>query len=903
MASPTTALSFEHPLLSFPDPVPTLDEGVLGLPPALRPVKYPSYGQITGKPIVPYLNGTVLSNVEISPIFFNASATFQSDMISFYKFLPTSSYMTTLLEYNTPSQTIGYGKYITSYVEFGSIKPKIIDSVDIQPYLRNLVFNGTISPNENSYYPVHLSPGVSISHSINGQSCVDFCGYHGYIYVADVSTTAEYLVYGVMPDLSGACKYSCGDGTILQNLQSVSSHEAIEAITDPLLDAWWHPTYGEVGDLCNAIKGTLPDSTGKLVTVQKVWSNRDSKCVVTANVTTVTDVTTSTTTQNTPATATPSLLTYKGGPLLSNPEVSTVFYGENSLQSRIEEYYSFITDSSWMNIFSEYSTAGYQVGRGTFKTSVVEINPQLKALDVTTDIVTYLRNLVISGRINPNSQSYYAFHVAPNINVSYYGRQLCVNTCSVTGVIDISDISPTHEYLRYGVLPDFANCSVCGRSPDSFSNLAALSSVQLAQSVVNGGAGVGKAGWTASNGGIADLGCYWKQYPLFNADRTKSFTVQKLWSNKYQKIQQPIHQEQVTSIYVTTKTAPSKLMTYYRGPLIASADVTILFYGSSGIQGRIKNYYSYILNSTWMDTLTQYNTSTIKITAGKLSGTYTENDASLTSLEVVKDIEPYLRSLVSTGKIKPTANTFYPIHFGQGISIFSNGKQFCKGACSYYPSVIDISDISSTKYLFYGVIPDPTGCNYCGKSVDNFNNMVMLASAQLAQAVVNPAMNKGAFGWYLSGGGGISDFNFLNRNINVSNYQHKHSSRNNDRKHYHFNCRQHPWRPAKPHSDRKHVTGSVQQVRNNCYDNYYWYDLHFHFHYGHNNHFNKHNYKHNYIHNFNNFKYNFYNYSHFNYHQNFNNFKDNYHFKNDHDQDEHDNKNKNNNNHKDNYNN
>ncbi|KAJ3231863.1 hypothetical protein HDU81_003476 [Chytriomyces hyalinus] len=824
MLTPTTTLSFEHQIFSVPAPSPSVDEGVLGLPPALRPVKYPKYAQVTGKPVVPYLNGPVLGNVEISPIFFNASATFQSDMISYYTFLPTSSYMTTLLEYNTPSQTIGYGKFMTSFSEFGYIKPKLSDSADIQPYLRNLVFNGTISPNANSYYPVHLSPGVSITHSVNGQSCVDFCGYHGFIYVADISTTTDYLIYGVMPDLSGACKYSCGDGTTLQNLQSVSSHEVVEAITDPLLDGWWHPTYGEVGDLCNAIKGTIPDSTGKLVTVQRVWSNRDSKCVVTANTTDVT--TTTTTTTNTPATATPTLLTYKGGPLLSNIEVSAIFYGENSLQSRIEEYYSFITDSDWMNIFSEYNTPRYQIGHGTFKASITETNPSLKTLDVMTDIVTYLRNLVISGKINPNSQSYYAFHASPNINISYYGRQLCVNTCSVTGIIDISDISPTYEYLRYGVLPDFTSCTVCGKSPDSFSNLAALSSVQLAQSVVNGGAGVGKTGWTALNGGIADLGCYWKQYPLFNSDRTKAYTVQKLWSNKDQKCVGSVSATPTTSTStqtqsVPTKTAPPKLLTYYRGPLIASVDVTVLFYGSSTIQDRIKNYYSFILSSSWMDTLTQYSTATIKITPGQLSGTYTEPDAPLTTIDVARDIEPYLRNLVTTGKIKPTANTFYPIHFGQEKSIFSNGKQFCSGACSYYPSVIDISDISATKYLFYGVNPDPTGCNYCGKSVDNFNNMVMLASAQLAQAVVNPAMNKGSttHNYYYVINYHLHYINTDNNHFN--NYNHNHNN-----KHYKFN-----------HHKNHHNFKNNHLIQNNHNKDKH-YHQNYHYHNYKNNHYN-----------------------------------------------------------------
>jgi hypothetical protein len=113
-------------------------------------------------------------------------------------------------------------------------------------------------------------------------SCVQFCAYHG-----TLQRNGIYIQYGVMPDLGQpGCATGCGAASVLDNTISVSSHEIMEAATDPAVGlaccyssplAWYNPRYGEVADYCmSSSKRTLGD--GKLYNVQAIWSNRANAC-------------------------------------------------------------------------------------------------------------------------------------------------------------------------------------------------------------------------------------------------------------------------------------------------------------------------------------------------------------------------------------------------------------------------------------------------------------------------------------------------------------------------------------------------------------------------------------------------------------------------------------------------
>ena len=185
---------------------------------------------------------------------------------------------------------IGRGK-ANSPLSFPNAPTGAIDDVKtIQAFLKQLVQNKIITPNSNSYYPIHFSPLVTGINTSFGMSCQKFCRYHSTL---NVSNTI--VVYGVMPDQSQGPCYPCGyQRDAFNNLLFVSSHELIEAITNPYIGfvpylkyapnvmGWYdNVDYLEIGDLCHRYSSNqvyTTDSTGKQWCVSQGWSNRRAAC-------------------------------------------------------------------------------------------------------------------------------------------------------------------------------------------------------------------------------------------------------------------------------------------------------------------------------------------------------------------------------------------------------------------------------------------------------------------------------------------------------------------------------------------------------------------------------------------------------------------------------------------------
>ena len=69
-----------------------------------------------------------------------------------------------------------------------------------------------------------------------------------------------------------------GSGGLLDGVSIVEGHELAEAITDPLLNAWYDAGGNEIGDKC-AWTG-LEDITvsGRSFAVQPLWNNKFNEC-------------------------------------------------------------------------------------------------------------------------------------------------------------------------------------------------------------------------------------------------------------------------------------------------------------------------------------------------------------------------------------------------------------------------------------------------------------------------------------------------------------------------------------------------------------------------------------------------------------------------------------------------
>src|SRR5262249_52240730 len=149
----------------------------------------------------------------------------QTDLNKFYGDVTNSPYFDWLVEYNTPTQTIGRGSFGGSLVDTSPPAGSTVSDAQVQQEITKLIQKGQLPPNDgNNLYMVHFPAGVSITMG-GSTSCVEFCAYHGTFVL-----NGKDAFYGVLPDLSGGCAGGCGGGTKLQNQTSVASHELVEAV-------------------------------------------------------------------------------------------------------------------------------------------------------------------------------------------------------------------------------------------------------------------------------------------------------------------------------------------------------------------------------------------------------------------------------------------------------------------------------------------------------------------------------------------------------------------------------------------------------------------------------------------------------------------------------------------------
>jgi hypothetical protein len=191
---------------------------------------------------------------------------------------PSEYWKTTTAEYGVGSLAIHPTVALTETV------PPKISPTEIETWLvahLDAGDNGLPAAFDGAIYVLFYPPGVSVEDA-NGVACTSYSGYHGSVKLDAAHATAD-VAYAVIPP----CKSFYGE-TELETLTSSTTHELIEAATDPYwatgvpayetiddAHAVWTFVYGggEVSDMCNLpvdSNVTLPGTTFR---VQRSWSN------------------------------------------------------------------------------------------------------------------------------------------------------------------------------------------------------------------------------------------------------------------------------------------------------------------------------------------------------------------------------------------------------------------------------------------------------------------------------------------------------------------------------------------------------------------------------------------------------------------------------------------------------
>jgi hypothetical protein len=225
-------------------------------------------------------------------------------------------------------------------------------------------------------------------------------------------------------------------------------------------------------------------------------------------------------------------LTYYGGPVLSNVEVVTVFWGNNVAgTSHINSFYGSVTNSNYFDWLSEYNTKKQKIGRGSFAGTLTIASPPGGKNVTDAGIQKELASLLSSGKLKNDANRLFAVHFAPGYNITAAdGSQSCVEFCAYH-----STFSKGGSNVYYSVIPDLGPSSACatgcGAWPQAQDNTTEVASHELVEATTDAAVGLATslgsplAWYDQVNGEIGDI-CNGQ------GARINGYAVQLEWSNQ-----------------------------------------------------------------------------------------------------------------------------------------------------------------------------------------------------------------------------------------------------------------------------------------------------------------------------------------------------------------------------------
>ncbi|MEO8922139.1 MAG: hypothetical protein ABI330_04835 [Caldimonas sp.] len=224
--------------------------------------------------------------------------------------------------------------------------------------------------------------------------------------------------------------------------------------------------------------------------------------------------------------AVPPNLTYRNGPLLTNVEVFTIFWGaawqltaNAALLAKVNQFFDFILNSPLIDQLAEYSVPGKTIGHGHHTGTLTITTPALGSSVTDSAIRHTLQHLISSGAQvpQPGPNTLYFVYLPPGVKVIQGGSASCTGFCGYH-----SDIS---GQIFYAAMP-YPGCKGCTGSLSTLAALTSTSSHELCEAITD--AIPGQGWYDSHNGEIGDI-CAWK------TKKVGAYTVQLEWSNRAKK--------------------------------------------------------------------------------------------------------------------------------------------------------------------------------------------------------------------------------------------------------------------------------------------------------------------------------------------------------------------------------
>jgi hypothetical protein len=203
-------------------------------------------------------------------------------------------------------------------------------------------------------------------------------------------------------------------------------------------------------------------------------------------------------------------------------------------------------------------------------------------------------------------------------------------------------------------------------------------------------------------------------------------------------------------------------LSYYGGRVVSNMQVVQVIYGTGSYLSQVTStsspsmatFYQGVLNSPYVDWLSEYNTSGNASTPSQVIGrgsfstqvTITPSAANNGSTIDDSNIQAELSAQIAAGNLPaPTHdangnnNTYYAVFFPHGKTITLSGYSSCSAFCAYHGT---IANAGGHGEVYYGVHPDMqtgSGCETgCGAASTAFGNYTQVASHEMIETITDP---------------------------------------------------------------------------------------------------------------------------------------------------------------------
>lgn len=214
-------------------------------------------------------------------------------------------------------------------------------------------------------------------------------------------------------------------------------------------------------------------------------------------------------------------LTYRGGVLLQNVKVHTVFWGKKwssgngaTMLTKLNDFFKAILHSPLIAQLAEYSVPDYKIGPGKLigTTTITDHAPTTHVTDST--IQRHLKAWIKNGVLPKNdANTLYFVYLDPGVVSVMGGSKSCQSYCGYHNNVGA---------IYYALMP-YPLCDGCLGGMSAFDALTGTSSHELCEAITDPVPG---SGWyDDANGEIGDI-CAW------NFKKVEGYNVQLEWSNE-----------------------------------------------------------------------------------------------------------------------------------------------------------------------------------------------------------------------------------------------------------------------------------------------------------------------------------------------------------------------------------